>query len=249
MKRIELKSESELARMRAGGRILRRIVDQVAGLVRSGVTTADLDRIAHRLILEAGGKPACLGYHGYPATLCTSVNHEIVHAIPSDRVLRDGDIVAIDCAMIYDGLITDTAVTVAVGEVSEQAQTLLRVTQEALLRGIEQARADRRLGDISAAVQRHVEAHGFSVVREYSGHGVGRSMHEPPQVPNYGQPGTGMRLKPGLVLAIEPMVNVGTWKTRLLGDGWTVVTTDGSLSAHFEHTVAVTDDEPLVLTA
>lgn len=249
MKRIELKSGSELARMRVGGAILRRVVEHVAGLVCPGVTTAELDQVAHRMIIEAGGKPACLGYHGYPATLCTSVNSEIVHAIPTNRVLQEGDIVAIDCAMVYDGLVTDTAVTVPVGRVSEEALRLLRVTRESLLLAIEQARPDRRIGDISAAVQRHVEAHGFSVVREYAGHGVGRSLHEPPQVPNYGEPNTGMRLKPGLVMAIEPMVNVGTWRTRLLGDGWTVVTTDGSLSAHFEHTVAVTDDGPLVLTS
>ncbi|MCX7718522.1 MAG: type I methionyl aminopeptidase [Candidatus Sumerlaeaceae bacterium] len=248
-KSVVLKSASELKRMRAGGAILKRVVDHVAGLVRPGVTTAELDEVAHRLILEAGATPACLGYHGFPASICTSVNAEIVHGIPSHRVLQEGDIVSIDCVLLYDGLYTDMAVTVPVGRISHEAQTLLRVTKESLQRAIKQARPGRYVGDISVAVQRHVEAHGFSVIREYAGHGVGHAVHEEPAVFNFGLPKRGPLLCPGLVLAIEPMVSVGNWKTRVLEDGWTVVTTDGSLSAHFEHTVAVTENGPLVLTA
>lgn len=249
MEKIQLKTRAELAIMRRGGVIARRVLDHVVAAAKPGVTTGELDKLARRLMAEAGAKPACLGYRGYPATLCTSVNSEVVHGIPGPRVLVEGDIVSIDCALIFEGFVADNAATAAVGSVSPEAERLLRVTEESLRRGIEQMVVGKRCGDVSAAVQRHVEDHGYSVVRDYTGHGVGRKMHEPPQLPNFGNPGTGQRLLPGTVIAIEPMVNAGAWRTKTLKDGWTVVTSDGSLSAHFEHTVAVTEDEPLVLTA
>lgn len=248
--RIEIKSASEIQKMRAAGVLLRSVLDQVVEAVAGGVSTAELDKIARTLIETAGALPAFLGYHGFPATLCTSLNEQVVHGIPSPRVvLREGDIISIDCGLILDGYYADKATTVAVGVVSDEVKRLLRVTQESLEVGIAEMIPGNRIGTLSAAIQRHVEGAGFSVVREYTGHGIGRAMHEPPQVPNFGIPDTGLRLKPGMVLAIEPMVNAGTWKTRTLEDDWTVVTADGSLSAHFENTVAVTEQGPLVLTA
>lgn len=247
-KRIELKSPAEIEKMRTAGKLLRQVYNEVAKLISPGVTTADLDRKARALIEGAGARPAFLGYHGFPGTLCTSVNDEIVHGIPSDRVLEEGDIVSVDCGLVLDGFYSDTATTFAVGEISDVAKQLLRVTEESLYKAIEKMTVGTRIGTVSHAVQEHAEKAGFSIVREYTGHGIGRAMHEAPQVPNFGKPDTGFRLQPGLVLAVEPMVNVGTWKTEVLEDDWTVVTQDGSLSAHFEHTIAITEDGPQVLT-
>lgn len=235
--------------MRAAGALLHKVMDDLEKAVEPGITTGQLDDIARQTIEGSGAEPAFLGYHGYPATLCVSVNEQVVHGIPGIRKLKNGDIVSIDCGLILKGFYADMAVTLPVGEVSDIAKELMRTTREALEVGINQMRSGNRLGTLSAAIQNHVEPKGFGVVRDYTGHGIGRRMHEPPQVPNYGEPETGLRLKPGMVLALEPMVNVGTWRTRTLADGWTVVTADGTLSAHFEHTVAVTSGEPLVLTA
>jgi methionyl aminopeptidase len=214
------------------------------------VSTAELDELAEQLIAARGGAPAFKGYHGYPATICASINDEVIHGIPSGRrVLDEGDIISIDVGVSIEGYFGDSAVTVAVGRVSEEAATLLRVTEESLYKAIEQVRPGGRVSDIGHAVQQHVEAHGFSVVREFVGHGIGQHMHEEPQVPNYGEPGRGPRLAEGMVIAIEPMVNAGKPAVKVLGDGWTAVTRDKSLSAHFEHTVAVTKGEPWILTA
>ncbi|MCX7894675.1 MAG: type I methionyl aminopeptidase, partial [Thermoanaerobaculum sp.] len=216
--------------------------------LRPGISTAELDRLAEEFILSKGARPAFKGYHGYPATLCTSVNDVIVHGIPSERcVLREGDIVSLDCGVVVEGFYGDGAVTLPVGQVSPNAWRLLQVTRECLERAVEEARPGRRLGDVSAAIQRHAEGAGFSVVREFVGHGIGRSLHEDPQVANYGIPGTGPELRPGLVLAIEPMVNEGGPGVRVDPDGWTARTEDGKLSAHFEFSVAVTDNGPWVL--
>lgn len=248
-KRVELKSPAEIEKMRKAGRLLRQVFDAVGAMVAPGVSTADLDREAHRLIVAGGARPAFLGLYDYPATLCTSVNDAVVHGIPDRTPLKSGDIVSVDAGLILDGFYADTATTFGVGEISEEAARLLEVTKASLARAIEKMQPGGRLGDVSAAVQEYVEAQGLSVVREYTGHGIGRSLHEAPQVENFGKAGTGLRLKPGLVLAIEPMVNVGTHKTMVMEDGWTVKTADGSLSAHFEHTVAITESGPCVLTA
>lgn len=235
--------------MRTAGKLLRQVFDEVAKMVAPGVTTAQMDRKARELIESAGARPAFLGYHGFPATLCTSVNEEVVHGIPSDRVLIEGDIVSVDCGLVLNGFYSDTATTFPVGTISEEAQRLLRVTEESLYKAIEKMTVGTRIGTVSYAVQEHVEKEGFSIVREYTGHGIGRAMHEAPQVPNFGKPDTGFRLQEGLVLAVEPMVNVGVWQTETLDDDWTVVTADGAYSAHFEHTIAVTADGPQILTA
>jgi methionyl aminopeptidase len=236
--------------MRAANQVVARILAELAGAARVGVTTADLDALAERLVREAGAEPAFKGYRGYPATLCVSINQEVVHGIPSAaRTLQPGDIVSLDMGVKLDGYYGDSAVTVAVGEVPEKTRDLLRVTREALERAIDQAKVGGRLSDIGHAVQEWVEAHGFSVVREFVGHGIGERLHEEPQIPNYGQPGHGPKLAEGMVLAIEPMVAMGKPDVKVLGDGWTAVTKDGSLAAHFEHTVAVTAAGPLVLTA
>ena len=249
LSRIDLKSHAEIEHMRAAGVLLRQVMAEVTNRVGPGITTAELDHVARKLIRDGGGRPAFLGYRGYPATLCTSINEQVVHGIPSSRELLDGDIVSIDCGLILHGFYSDMAATRGVGIISTEAEQLMRVTRESLEIGIAHMRPGNRLGDLSSAIQTHVESNGFSVVREYTGHGIGREMHEPPQVPNIGEPDKGTRMKPGLVLAIEPMVNVGTWKTRVLDDNWTVVTADGSLSAHFEHTIAVTEEGPFILTA
>ena len=245
---VTLKTTDQIAKMREAGKIVATMLATTRDAVKPGVTTADLDRIAAGVLSRAGAKSSFLGYYGYPATICTSVNEQIVHGIPGKRKLREGDIIGIDAGAIVDGWHADAAITVPVGRVSAQAETLIRVTREALVRGIAAARVGNRLGDIGAAVQRYVEGEGFSIVRNYVGHGIGRAMHEEPQVPNYGLADLGRVIKEGLCIAIEPMVNVGGIATRVLDDSWTVVTEDGSLSAHFEHTVACLPDGPLVLT-
>jgi methionyl aminopeptidase len=245
---IVLKSADELAVMREAGRITAAALRRVGEAVRPGATTEELDALAESVIREAGAAPAFKGYHGFPATLCTSVDGEVVHGIPGSRILREGQILSVDCGAIVDGYYGDSAMTFPVGSIAPEARRLMDVTREALSAGIAQCIPGMRLHDISAAVQRVAEGAGFSVVREYVGHGIGRSMHEDPQVPNYGRAGTGPTLKAGMVLAIEPMVNAGGAEVRALDDGWTVVTEDGSLSAHFEHTVAVTEDGPSILT-
>ena len=247
---IVCRSAVELERMREAGRLVGEVLTELTAAVAPGVSTAELDEIAERRIRQAGATPAFKGYHGYPATICASINDEVIHGIPSGRrVLAEGDIISIDVGAALDGYYGDSAVTLPVGQVSEQAATLLRVTEESLYKAIEQARPGKRVSDIGHAVQRHVEAFGFSVVREFVGHGIGVRMHEEPQVPNYGEPGHGPRLAEGMVLAIEPMVNAGKPAVKVLADGWTAVTRDTSLSAHFEHTVAVTSGEPWILTA
>ncbi len=236
--------------MRAAGRLVGQVLTALAAKVAPGVTTADLDAIAEGLIVDAGAIPAFKGYHGYPATICASVNDEVIHGIPSgQRVLQAGDVISIDVGASLGGFFGDSAVTLPVGQVSEAAATLLRVTDESLYKAIEVVKPGGRVSDIGHAVQKHVEAYGFSVVREFVGHGIGQQMHEDPQVPNYGEPGRGPRLAEGMVLAIEPMVNAGKAAVKVLSDGWTAVTRDRSLSAHFEHTVAVTADGPWILTA
>jgi methionyl aminopeptidase len=236
--------------MREAGRLVGEVLTELTGMVAPGVTTADLDAAAEKRILAAGAVPAFKGYHGYPATICASVNEEVIHGIPSGRrVLKAGDIISIDVGASLDGYFGDSAVTLAVGAVTQEAATLLRATEESLYKAIERARPGNRISDIGHAVQQHVEAFGFSVVREFVGHGIGQKMHEEPQVPNYGEPGRGPRLAEGMVLAIEPMVNAGKPAVKVLADGWTAVTRDGSVSAHFEHTVAVTAGEPWILTA
>ncbi|HZP62089.1 MAG TPA: type I methionyl aminopeptidase [Terriglobales bacterium] len=246
---IVCKSKAEIEKMRRSGHIVRQVLEYVRALVAPGVSTMDLERAAEKKIEELGAKPAFKGYYDYPCVLCTSVNHEIVHGIPSDkRMLRAGDIVSIDCGVVLDGYYGDAAVTVPVQEVTPDVQKLLEVTEASLYRGIEAARMGNTVGDVGAAVQELVEANGFSVVREFVGHGIGTRLHEEPQVPNFGTRGHGARLREGMVLAIEPMVNFGRPGTRLLNDKWTAVTEDGSYSAHFEHCVAVTKNGPVILT-
>lgn len=234
--------------MREAGRIVALTHKELAAAIRPGITTQELDRIADDFIRSQGALPSFKGYNGYPASICTSVNEELVHGIPGSRSLRDGDIISIDIGAHIHGFHGDSAWTYPVGQISETAAKLLRITEESLFSGIEQARIGNRLSDIGHAVQKHVEASGFSVVRDYVGHGIGTQMHEDPQVPNYGPPGKGPRLKAGMALAIEPMVNVGTYQCKTLADDWTVITADGSLAAHFEHSIAVTEDGPVILT-
>jgi methionyl aminopeptidase len=245
---IVCKSPAEIERMRAANMLVADVLAELAAMVAPGVTTSDLDREAERLVRAAGAEPAFKGYRGYPATLCASVNEQVVHGIPSSRALNEGDIISLDMGVKLNGFYGDSAVTVPVGRVPDDVAKLLRVTQEALEKGIAQVRIGGRVSDIGHAVQAHVEANGFSVVREFVGHGIGASLHEEPQIANYGEPGRGPRLAEGMVLAIEPMVNMGKSAVKVLPDGWTAVTRDGSLSAHFEHTVAVTKGGPLVLT-
>jgi methionyl aminopeptidase len=247
---IVCKSAAEIERMRHSGRIVRQVLDELRSMVAPGVTTMDLERAAEKKIAELGAKPAFKGYYDYPCVLCTSVNEEIVHGIPSEkRALKAGDIVSIDCGVVLDGYYGDAAITVPVSEaVKPELRKLLTVTEESLYKGIDQALIGNSVGDVGAAVQEHVEANGFSVVREFVGHGIGTRLHEEPQVPNFGARGHGAKLREGMVLAIEPMVNYGKPETRVLGDKWTAVTVDGSFSAHFEHCVAVTKDGPVILT-
>jgi methionyl aminopeptidase len=246
---IVCKSPAELRRMRAANRLVAEVLAELRATVQPGVSTFDLDVAAESLIRDAGGIPAFKGYRGYPATLCASVNDQVVHGIPNRRPLVEGDIVSLDMGVLLDGFYGDAATTVGVGRISDEAETLLRITEEALYKAIAQVRIGGRISDLGHAVQTHVEAHGFSVVREFVGHGIGAALHEEPQIPNYGEPGRGVRLLEGMVLAIEPMVNAGKPAVKVLTDGWTAVTRDGSLSAHFEHTVAVTAGGPQVLTA
>jgi methionyl aminopeptidase len=246
---VHLKSADDLARMRDAGRVVRAVLDEIAAAARAGVSTGELDRLAEARTLERGAIPAFKGYMGYPASVCISVNDEVVHGIPSgSRLLREGDVVGLDFGAIVGGFHGDAAETVIVGRGTPEAERLVAATRAALGAGVGATRPGGRVGDIGAAVQRSVEEAGFSVVRDFVGHGIGRKLHEPPQVPNFGEPGTGAWLKPGLVLAIEPMVNAGLPAIRTLEDGWTAVTEDGSLSAHFEHTVAITEEGPEILT-
>ena len=249
---IIYKTPDEVDKMRKAGRIVAGTIDRALRAVRPGRTTADLDAVAEAYIRERGASPSFKGYRGFPATICTSLNEEIVHGIPSPtRVLREGDLLSLDFGAIWEGYHADSAVTIFVGDApaSAEAEKLVRVTEEALEAGISQIRPGGRMSDISHAVEQVATGAGFEVVREYVGHGVGRALHEDPQIPNYGPPGRGPELRPGLVIAVEPMVNAGAWQTQVLADGWTVVTADGSLSAHFEHTIAVTEDGREVLTA
>ena len=247
---IVCKSPAEIEKMRQSGRVVRQVLDHLRTLVVPGATTMDLERAAEQKMKELGVKPAFKGYFDYPCVLCTSINEEIVHGIPSEkRVLKAGDIVSIDCGVVLDGYYGDAAITVPVGEeITPELQKLLKVTEDSLYRGIEKVRIGNSVGDVGAAVQSFVEAAGFSVVREFVGHGIGTKLHEEPQVPNFGTPGHGARLREGMVLAIEPMVNFGKPEARVLGDKWTAVTADGSYSAHFEHCVAVTKNGPMILT-
>ncbi|HXK62560.1 MAG TPA: type I methionyl aminopeptidase, partial [Acidobacteriota bacterium] len=241
---IICKGRAELNTMREANLIVARVLNELGGLVKPDITTGELDRRACELIVKAGAQPGFKGYRGYPANICTSVNDQVIHGIPNGRRLQEGDIISIDVGVLYRGYYGDAAWTFPVGEVSPEAQKLLQVTREALYKGIEKAVIGGRVSDISAAVQRHVEAHGFSVVRDFVGHGVGTALHEEPQVPNYGKPGRGPKLQAGMVLAIEPMVNSRGPGVRVLEDRWTAVTIDGGLSAHFEHSVAITENGP-----
>jgi methionyl aminopeptidase len=246
---ILIKSAAEIEKMRISGMALRKVHEAVKGAVRVGATTMDLERAAVAKVEELGVKAAFLGYHGYPAVLCTSVNSEVIHGIPNDkRLLREGDIVSVDCGVIIDGYYSDCAVTHPVGKIAPEVEKLLRVTDASLYAAIDKAVVGGRLFDISNAVQAMCEAEGYGVVREFVGHGIGKSMHEDPQIPNYGDAGKGPRLKAGMVLAIEPMINMGSAEVKVLEDGWTAITIDGSFSAHFEHTVAITKDGPVILT-
>jgi len=247
---IVCKSPTEIEKMHRSGKIVRQVLDELATMVKPGISTMDLERVAAAKIKELGAKPAFKGYYDYPCCLCTSINNEIVHGIPNDkRVLKEGDIVSIDCGVVLDGYYGDSAITVPVGNGhNETLRKLLKVTEESLYKAIETAKVGNTVGDVGAAVQEYVEAAGFSVVREFVGHGIGTKLHEDPQVPNFGTRGHGARLREGMVLAIEPMVNVGRPGARVLDDKWTAVTEDGSFSAHFEHCVAITQNGPVILT-
>ena len=247
---IELKSAREIALMRAGGHILADVIDRLREAVKPGLSTLEIDEDVEAFIRSRGALPAFKGYRGFPGTVCISINEEVVHGIPSaHRRIKEGDIVGLDLGCIVEGYYADCAFTLAVGDVPPKVQQLLDVTRESLDVAIAECRAGRRLSDVSHAVQAHVERNGFSVVRAFVGHGIGRALHEDPQIPNFGDPGRGPQLRAGMVLAIEPMVTMGSWEVKVLDDGWTAVTRDGSLAAHFEHTIAVTDDGPEVLTS
>jgi methionyl aminopeptidase len=245
---IIVKSAREIAIMREAGRVVAKVLEVLAGQLRPGMKTIELDEIAAREVARQGAKPSFKGYRGFPANLCVSVNDEIVHGIPGERVLREGDVVSLDMGAVLNGFQGDAAVTVGVGKISPQARDLIMTTESALMAGIAAARAGATLGDISVAIQHYAESRGYSVVREYTGHGIGRDMHEEPQIPNYGVAGSGPVLKKGMTFALEPMVNIGDWRTRVDNDHWTVRTADGSISAHFEHTIAITEGEAEVLT-
>ncbi len=245
---VILKSPAEIEKIAAASEIVAKVLREIEPLVRPGVTTLELDQFAEDVICQAGAEPAFKGYRGFSGTLCTSVNDEVVHGIPGDRRVQEGDILSLDCGAILEGFYGDAARTFPVGEISPEAAKLIKATAESLDRGIKQMRVGNRLYDISWAVQQHAESHGYTVVRDFVGHGIGRSLHEEPPVPNFGKKNTGMKLEAGMVLAIEPMVNMGVSEVRLLGDGWTAVTLDGKLSAHFEDTIAITEDGPRILT-
>ena len=246
---ILIKSAAEIEKMRVSGRALAEVHEAVRAVVRVGASTMDLERVAAAKMAALGAVSAFKGYHGYPAVLCTSVNDEVIHGIPSEkRVLREGDVVSVDCGVVVNGFYSDRAMSYGLGTPLPNIQKLLEVTEASLYAAIDKAQAGGRLGDIAWAVQNLCEAEGYGVVKEFVGHGIGKSMHEDPQVPNFGNPGKGPRLKPGMVLAIEPMINLGSAEVRVLEDGWTAVTVDGSVSAHFEHTVAITKNGPLILT-
>jgi methionyl aminopeptidase len=245
---ISIKSPREIEIMRRGGKITSSVLSTLLETAKAGMSLRELDRLAERGIRERGGTPTFKGYNGFPASICASVNETVVHGIPGDYVLKDGDLLSIDIGTTFEGYVSDTAATIGIGNISEAAKRLMRVTQESLMFGIAAMQKGNRVSDIGNAVQRHAESNGYGVVRALVGHGVGRKMHEEPQVPNFGEPGRGLILRPGLCLAIEPMITEGTWEVQTLTDGWTVVTTDGKLAAHFEHTIALTEDGPRILT-
>jgi methionyl aminopeptidase len=246
---ISIKTQEELKILREAGKILSEIVKELKCSLKSGITTHNVDSKAEQLIKQHGVIPAFKGYRGFPGCVCVSVNNEVVHGIPGERVLQEGDIVSLDVGIVYKSYYSDTALTVGIGQISPELQKLLDVTYESLYKGIEQAKENNHLSDISHVIQKYVEAKNFSIVREFVGHGIGKKLHEDPEIPNFGPPHNGPILKEGMVLAIEPMVNLGTWQTRIMSDGWTVVTLDGKPSAHFEHSVAVTKNGPEILTA
>jgi methionyl aminopeptidase len=245
---VILKQPDEIDKARASNRIVAEALSVLREKIKPGVTTRDLDKIAEGIAEKRGARPAFKGYRGYPYSLCTSVNEEVVHGMPSSRVLLDGDIIGLDFGIYYQGFYGDAAITLPVGRISQQAMRLMQVTEQSLYAAIEQTRDGNRLGDISAAVQEAVEADGYSVVRDFVGHGIGKSLHEEPQIPNFGKKGRGIELKKGMIFAIEPMVNAGKYRVKILPDGWTVITEDGSLSAHFEHSVAITENGPEILS-
>jgi len=245
---MEIKSPRELEAMTRAGRVVGGVLEALQAAVKPGIKTRDLDTVARAEITRRGAIPSFLGYRGYPACVCVSINEEIVHGIPGDKVIMEGDVVSLDVGAIVDGYHGDAAVTVGCGKITHQAQSLIDAARDALMAGIEAAHPGARIGDISWAIQRLAESRGYNVVRQYVGHGIGRRMHEEPAVPNYGKPRRGVLLRKGMALAIEPMLNIGTWRTRVMEDNWTVVTEDGTLSAHFEHTIAITGDGPVILT-
>jgi methionyl aminopeptidase len=245
---IIIKSDIEIDYMRKAGRLVGETLTRLEEVIKPGITTAELDKIAEEFILKHNAKPSFKGYHGFPGSICASVNNEVVHGIPANRVLEEGDIISIDCGAILNGYQGDAARTVPVGRISKEAEKLIQVTRESFFKGIEYAKVDNRLSDISAAIQTYVEGFGFSVVRDFVGHGIGKEMHEDPEVPNFGRPGRGPKLKHGMVLAIEPMVNIGRYHVKVEANDWTVVTEDGSLSAHYENTVAILNNGPEILT-
>lgn len=245
---IVLKSKEEIEKMAQSCRIVAKTLKAVKDIIQPGKTTGEIEKYVDKYVRDHDAVPAFKGYRGFPASICASVNNEVIHGIPSNRILKEGDIIGIDLGVFKDGFYGDAAYTFPVGKIHPDAEKLLRVTEEALYIGIEQSRKDKRVSDISHAIQKHIEANGFSVVRAFVGHGIGRSLHEEPHIPNFGQPGMGPKLKPGMTLAIEPMVNQGNYDVMILDDGWTAVTKDGKLSAHFEHTIVVTEDNPRILT-
>jgi methionyl aminopeptidase len=242
------KSKKELEKMRAAGQLVGLVLQELREMVKPGVATIEIDRAAEKMIRDAGAQPTFKGYHGFPYSICASVNEQVVHGFPSNYKLKEGDIFSIDCGATLEGFVGDSAITAPVGLVDEEWLSLIRVTEECLERGIQECRPGKHLGDIGAAVQQHAEAQGYSVVRDYVGHGIGRRMHEDPQIPNYGKPGQGPKIRSGYVFAVEPMINLGTHHTKVLADGWTVVTLDGKPSAHAEHTIAITEEGPEVFT-
>ncbi|CCJ33289.1 type I methionyl aminopeptidase [Caloramator australicus] len=245
---IYLKSKSEVDKIRRSGRIVAELLNLLEKQIRPGITTKELDKFAEEFIISHGAKPSFKGYYGYPGSLCTSINEEVVHGIPGDRILKEGDIISIDCGVFYEGFHSDAARTFAVGHISEEAKRLIDITEKSFYEGIKYARAGNRIGDISNAIQTFVESNGYSVVRDYVGHGIGKELHEEPPVPNYGKAGRGPKLAVGMVLAIEPMVNMGTFAVIELDDGWTVVTADKKLSAHYENTIVILENGPEILT-